>query len=571
MVLEKIGSPPYNGPMDPGRPRKLAERFFSSLAARFPVMCASDEFHFFPRAESAQDHYDLIDDLGEESIGRLVDEAGTLRSELDTLAEQLRSAEGRHPPNIDYSALMEARTDIELLRSCASAIIIEFEDNRSWLRNPLLYLKIAFIGLDHALGKPASSRAERVERTCSRLRQIPRLLEQAKRNIGTVPEPYHQSALAMTNDCTLYLHELLSNHRRDEQLVSALIPLFDHLNRFRSFLESCPLQVEPAARSSILEKTLRHVFRYEGSLAAMQQMGLMEWNRNLEYLERIAAGIGEGASWLEMYDSSHSADITGRDTLTLYREENDRLESFFRDRGLLGFADGSRVLIVETPLYLRSVRGTASFSAAFSVHPEEESLFYITTELFDEASGEETRQRLHREFRFLTAHETFPGHHLLDRVRRGLKNPIRRQIESPLFYEGWAAYSEKLLLEHGYLHDTLEELVLHKRNLWRAARCLVDVGLTTGMFERDAAVELIVQSGFSRAEAQAQIKRFILSPGYQLCYTLGSLEILKLRERYGTLLSSDRFHALLLGSGQLPFHLIDEHLRVNTEGGPGSA
>jgi uncharacterized protein (DUF885 family) len=222
------------------------------------------------------------------------------------------------------------------------------------------------------------------------------------------------------------------------------------------------------------------------------------------------------------------------------------------------------VSIVDTPLYLRSVRGAASFSAAFSRNPEERSLFYITC---SEKSPGGIGKRLHREFRFLTAHETYPGHHLLDHVRRSLQNPIRRQIESALFYEGWASYAESLLEEHEYLRDPMDHLILHKRNLWRAARCMIDVGLTSGTMEMEEALSLLERTGFGRTESRDQIRRFRLNPGYQLCYTLGCHAILKLRERYGTLLSNERFHRELLGGGEIPFSLIEKRLeRLAGEG-----
>ena len=43
---------------------QLALRYFNDLAGRFPVMCASDEFHFLPRAEAAAGYYDRLDDMG---------------------------------------------------------------------------------------------------------------------------------------------------------------------------------------------------------------------------------------------------------------------------------------------------------------------------------------------------------------------------------------------------------------------------------------------------------------------------------------------------------------------------
>jgi uncharacterized protein (DUF885 family) len=128
------------------------------------------------------------------------------------------------------------------------------------------------------------------------------------------------------------------------------------------------------------------------------------------------------------------------------------------------------------------VRAAASFAAAFTSDIREKSFFYVTTR-FSRQKGDRAdillKKRIHREYKPLTAHETIPGHHFLDSIRRPLKNPVRRQIESPLFYEGWASYSESLLSEYEYTSDPLDRLVDLKRNLWRSARCQIDAGLTT--------------------------------------------------------------------------------------------
>ena len=71
---------------------------------------------------------------------------------------------------------LEKQLDIDLLHANISGFLIEFMQNRSWQYNPILYLKIAFIGLDHALHKPSASLPETIERTISRLSEIPRIL-----------------------------------------------------------------------------------------------------------------------------------------------------------------------------------------------------------------------------------------------------------------------------------------------------------------------------------------------------------------------------------------------------------
>jgi uncharacterized protein (DUF885 family) len=211
------------------------------------------------------------------------------------------------------------------------------------------------------------------------------------------------------------------------------------------------------------------------------------------------------------------------------------------------------------------VRSAASFSAALRGDAGETDLFYITTQPFNQQeteTGNLLKKRLHREYRFLSAHETVPGHHLLDGVRRGLSNPVRRQTESPLFYEGWAYYAESLLAEYGYVNSPIESLVDSKRRLWRAARCQIDVGLPTGKLSRDEAVDLLTTVGFSAKEANAQIDRFRLNPGYQLCYSLGRYEILRLRHTCGARMGRDAFHKLLLEGGELPFHLVERRFEA---------
>ena len=266
-----------------------------------------------------------------------------------------------------------------------------------------------------------------------------------------------------------------------------------------------------------------------------------------------------------MYHSYCPSDIGKTDTISLYQGEIEQLDSFFREHGFKDISLNSSLELCETPTYLRSVRGSASFSAAFSTDARENNYFYITTHT-PQHTGKETadliRKRLHREYKFLAAHEAFPGHCLLDCVRRDLKNPIRRQIESPLFYEGWACYAESLLTEYGYSDSPMQRLVDCKRRLWRAARCQIDVGLNTGKMGSRDAIELLTTAGFSEQEAVGQVDRFRLNPGYQLCYSLGRYEIMSLRQTYGHRMGHDQFHKQLLEGGQLPFHLIQQRFQA---------
>jgi uncharacterized protein (DUF885 family) len=210
------------------------------------------------------------------------------------------------------------------------------------------------------------------------------------------------------------------------------------------------------------------------------------------------------------------------------------------------------------------VRSSASFAAAFGERADEVSCFHVTPgELAGRGAEDDRRldRRLRRECLFLTAHETYPGHHLLDCYRRALASPVRRQVENPLFYEGWAFFAECLLLEFGVADQPMLWLVHHKRCLWRALRCIIDTGLALGRLDDGRAAELIEQAGFGPGEAADQVRRFRLNPGYQLCYTLGQYELYRLWERYAPVLGKAGFCTAVLDGGEIPFHLAEARLQ----------
>lgn len=137
---------------------ELALRYFDYLARCFPVMCASDEFHFLPRAEGACQYYGKLDNFDRNVIEERLSTLKEFQNKFDLLAVHEN----------DFEKLI----DLELLKANVAGVLIELEMKQSWCNNPLLYLKVAFIGLDHALTKPASESEERTERILHACKQF---------------------------------------------------------------------------------------------------------------------------------------------------------------------------------------------------------------------------------------------------------------------------------------------------------------------------------------------------------------------------------------------------------------
>ena len=540
--------------------KRLADSYFDFLAERFPVMCASDEFDFLPRAENASKYYDKLDQFKSNAVEDVIDE--------------LKSFQKRFSAADAEDVNLERFIDLKLLQANAAGILIELDIKRAWRYNPLLYLKTGFIGLDHALNKPAEDTREVRGRALSRLSAIPDLLKNGIENIQSVPETYYQASLMMAGDCKQYLNQLgneLSQIFVDhhDAAIGTLENAAGALEDFSRFLKSKSPGPDKQFAVSTLEASLTDHFLVSHSPEEILLIAREEWQEILGQLVHLQSRIDPDKTWEQLYHAYTPSQIAETEIIALYGDEINRLRTFFGKNGFGEELLGSPIEIQYTPTYLRSVRSSASFAAAFSRDPEEKSYFYISTH-FPQHNSKETdhhlQRRLNREYKMLTAHETIPGHHFLDSIRRKLNNPIRRQIESPLFYEGWASYAESMLIEYGYLNDALESLVSLKRELWRSARCQIDVGFTIGKLSNSTAVDLLKTCGFAPAEAARQLDRFRLNPGYQLCYCYGSHEFKQLKKKYGDQLEGKDFYNFLLEGGELPFHLIEkrfENLQEN--------
>ena len=282
---------------------EFAEGYFDYLARCFPVMCASDEFHFIPRAENAARYYDQMENLDADAISESLGAAKKFQDRLPALRREDDD--------------LEKQLDLDLLNANVNGFLIEFEQNRSWQCNPILYLKVAFIGLDHALHKPSSDSRETIERTFSRLSQIPRVLKQAAQNIASIPRAYYQASLNMIFDCRQYLEETcrplavnLSNAASAELLKLMDAVLFS-LGAFDDFIRQLKPVSDRFFAGETLERTLTEHFVCLRSLDEIFQIAEDSWNQNLKQLEELNSVIDPAKAWQQLYHDYYSPTFCG--------------------------------------------------------------------------------------------------------------------------------------------------------------------------------------------------------------------------------------------------------------------
>ncbi|MFC1776341.1 DUF885 family protein [Pseudomonadota bacterium] len=165
-------------------------------------------------------------------------------------------------------------------------------------------------------------------------------------------------------------------------------------------------------------------------------------------------------------------------------------------------------------------------------------------------------------------HEGYPGHHLQGAIALELGDrvhPIVRYLWNSGFGEGWALYSERLADELGLFDGPLDKIGLLSDQAGRAARLVIDSGLHAKGWTRQQAVDyMLANTAWSPRDIESEINRYISWPGQANSYTLGMLEIRRLRN-LAELELADKFdlrafHDRVLGSGSITLPMLEESI-----------
>src|SRR6185437_3011970 len=158
----------------------------------------------------------------------------------------------------------------------------------------------------------------------------------------------------------------------------------------------------------------------------------------------------------------------------------------------------------------------------------------------------------------LLSHEGLPGHFLQLSIANHLNDEIRRHHQDGVFVEGWALYSEEMLLRRGlYAPGSAAEGQILRLSRYRAARVGVDVNLNTGRWTFDQAVQYFMDAGgLDREAATGEAAGAASDPTQKMTYITGKFEIMRLlgkyRSRAGKEFKLKQFHDDLLRNGSLP-------------------
>jgi len=481
----------------------LAHELYSYLARRFPVCCWSDEFVFFPQAVEDQVQWSLWDDLSPGSVDDAVSNLRRFRSRLDEL--QYPNVCGNLESSIASSLVWVTRTLEE-----------QFTLVRTHATQPTFALTVATVGLVQALESGEEKAWEH------RLHTLPEFLLRAFDSLSAVPELYRHLGVKMAGGITRWLQSL--------QPGVLTGPALEGIGSFADRLSHMHVVKDFNLAPDIFERV---VSDHTGSALTINE-ALRELEDEADTTRRLlmneAVNLGYSSDWESGYLAIAGEEVPVDGRVGLLRREVNRLKDHCHDHGFLANDhSGPDSLSIEfLPLSLTSVRAADSYNARPG-HPFQGGIFYI----FGGGSLGSLSDTIHPGYRMTVAHETYPGHHLLDLFRWNNPEPALRPIEYPLFYEGWACYGEDLMFGTGAFERPYDRLILLRRRFRHAVRGKVDLLLHSGAMNLDEASRELMSAGFSRKRATDTVGKYALRPAYQMCYTIGRRRFQRLFDSFG--------------------------------------
>jgi hypothetical protein len=236
--------------------------------------------------------------------------------------------------------------------------------------------------------------------------------------------------------------------------------------------------------------------------------------------------------------------------------------AFLIDKNIVTLAASDVPTVRETPPYERWNSASIEMSGPFDTA---RSAFYQLT-IPDRSWPEKERADYLGSTGDLlgtTIHEVYPGHFVQGRWAERAPTRVQKAFGSYSFTEGWAHYSEQMMIDQGFgSDDSANRLAMLHGALLRNCRFAASIAIhTKGVPLEEAEKRFVTECHQDAATAHEQAVRGTFDPGY-FAYTLGKLQILALRDeakaKLGDRFSLQRFHDALLAHGAPPVALVHD-------------
>jgi len=263
-------------------------------------------------------------------------------------------------------------------------------------------------------------------------------------------------------------------------------------------------------------------------------------------------------------DPRRAADIPKdqQSFLERYQSREEEMIRFLKDNQLLTLPDYLGPFLIRQLPDAFKPTSPGGFMNPPGLYDHDSSGFYFIP-TYNPASRNFYIRAAIEDPRPILGHEGIPGHFLQLSIANHVPDEIRRQHSDGIIIEGWALYTEEMLMRTGlYPDNSAAQGQILRLSRYRAARIGVDVNLHTGKWTFDQAVNYFMEAGgLDREAAEGEAAGAAASPTQKITYITGKWQIMRLlgkyRDKRGASFSLGQFHDDLLKNGSLPLSIVE--------------
>lgn len=473
--------------------------------------------------------------------------------------------------------------DRQLVLNNIHSTLLTLETIKPWEKNPDFYSTgitgSAFSLMERKFAPPE----DRMRSLIARERRMPAALQAARQNLRGCPKIYTEIALEqLPGDIDFFRNDVPAAFAevKDAKLLADFrqsnTTVIDALASYESWMKS-DLLPRSNGDFRIGKDTFARKLLYDEMVSTpldqLLQIGYADLHKNQQAFSTLAHQIDPSKTpqqVLLMLGNDHPAPDQ---LLASFRDTFTSLIEFIQQKHIVTIPSDVRPTLEETPPFMRATtQASMDTPGPFETHS---TTAYFNVTLPDKSwSAERTASYMHAFNRgtivSASVHEAYPGHYVQFLVLPEVHSKTRKLLGANTDVEGWAHYCEQMMLDEGYgqpgagAKDERDAQLIRlgqlQDALLRDARFIVGIRMHTGDMTLDQAREFFVKEGYQSPEiADVETKRGTSDPTY-LYYTLGKLEILKLRadveKKEGKDFSLQKFHDAFLRQGFPPIAII---------------
>ena len=456
--------------------------------------------------------------------------------------------------------------------------IFRLTELRDFEWNPMVYNEQ--LELTHLLDREFAPISERMLAVLLRLRAYPRVLAVARQNLSThIDRTIVETGLMALEgrleflDClpTKYFSQLSNPtlvQDLSEAMQTAKLAISSFMEAIRSVVLPRSMYDSFRLGPELLQKFIQSSELVEESLDELLRKGRSEMDRMTVDLYKKCAELDANMSVHDVFHTFVESDHFGEHTIIGEMENMlERIRQYIVQHGLIEMPSEVRCKVEETPAHMRWAFAAMNSPGAFE-QVATEAIYYIT---LPEASWDEEKRKeflhgLNRSvLEIVSIHEAYPGHYTHFLHLQNVKSKVGKCFWSYAFLEGWAHYTEEMLIEAGWGNgDPRIHIAYLQEALIRLCRYVASIELHTGKMTLSEVQHLFEEKALLRPiAARKEAERGVFDPGY-LFYTLGKIQIRELRARLEKEpdFSLYDFHNEFLSYGTAPVKIIADMMEA---------